>query len=84
MKKIALFVSLFPFINLTAQVYNDLPVPGKKQLDWHETEYYLFMHFGPNTFSGKEWGEGTEPASLFNPSELDCRQWCRIAKEAGA
>lgn len=84
MKKIALFVSLFWVLLVSAQEYNDLPVPSKKQLDWHETEYYLFMHFGPNTFSGKEWGEGTEPASLFNPTELDCRQWCRIAKEAGA
>lgn len=84
MKKIALFVSLCWVLLVSAQGYNDLPVPSKKQLDWHETEYYLFMHFGPNTFSGKEWGEGTEPASLFNPTELDCRQWCRIAKEAGA
>lgn len=84
MKKTALLVSLFWALLGSAQEYNNLPVPSKKQLDWHETEYYLFIHFGPNTFSGKEWGEGTEPASLFNPAELDCRQWCRIAKEVGA
>lgn len=60
------------------------PLPTKQQLAWHETEYYLFMHFGPNTFTGKEWGEGTEPEDIFNPAELDCRQWCRIAKESGA
>jgi alpha-L-fucosidase len=84
MKKI-----LLPFLLLTgfaglAQEYNELPIPSKKQLDWHETEYYFFVHFGPNTFTGKEWGEGTEPSAIFNPTQLDCRQWCRLAKESGA
>jgi alpha-L-fucosidase len=61
-----------------------LPRPTKYQLQWHEMEFYLFTHFGPNTFTDKEWGEGTEPSAIFNPSTLDCRQWCRIAKAAGA
>jgi alpha-L-fucosidase len=47
-------------------------------------EFYLFAHFGPNTFTDKEWGEGTEPEDIFNPTNLDCRQWCRVAKAAGA
>lgn len=84
MKSICLSILLFSATALFAQDYNDLPVPSKKQLDWHETEYYFFMHFGPNTFTGKEWGEGTEPEDIFNPTQLDCRQWCRIAKESGA
>jgi alpha-L-fucosidase len=60
------------------------PKPSKQQLAWHETEYYLFMHFGPNTFTDQEWGTGQEPEDLFNPAELDCRQWCNTAKAAGA
>jgi len=60
------------------------PVPTKQQLAWHEMEFYLFAHFGPNTFTDKEWGEGTEPEDIFNPTNLDCRQWCRVAKAAGA
>jgi len=60
------------------------PHPSKSQLDWHEMEFYLFCHFGPNTFTDKEWGEGTEPEDIFNPTNLDCRQWCRVAKAAGA
>src|ERR1051326_4249387 len=60
------------------------PVPTRQQLAWHEMEFYLFAHFGPNTFTDKEWGEGTEPEDIFNPTNLDCRQWCRIAKAAGA
>lgn len=60
------------------------PVPTPQQLQWHNSEFYLFAHFGPNTFTDKEWGHGDEAADMFNPTELDCRQWCRIAKEAGA
>ena len=36
-----------------------------------------------NTFSNMEWGFGDEDPDMFNPSELDCRQWARICKEAG-
>src|SRR5258705_83975 len=61
-----------------------LPLPTRQQLAWHEMEFYLFMHFGPNSFTDKEWGEGNEPENIFNPTNLDCRQWCRIAKAAGA
>jgi len=60
------------------------PLPSKAQVVWHKMEFYLFMHFGPNTFTDKEWGEGTEPEDVFNPTNLDCRQWCRIAKASGA
>ncbi len=60
------------------------PVPTQAQLQWHEMEFYLFVHFGPNTFTDKEWGHGDEPADAFNPTQLDCRQWARIAKTSGA
>jgi alpha-L-fucosidase len=58
-------------------------VPSERQLAWHEMEYYAFVHFNMNTFTGKEWGFGDESPALFNPTELDCRQWARTAKEAG-
>jgi len=77
----ALLISLISF-SQTRTVDN--PVPTKQQLAWHEMEFYLFTHFGPNTFTDKEWGEGTEPEDIFNPTNLDCRQWCRVAKAAGA
>ncbi len=57
--------------------------PGKKQLDWFEMEFYAFVHFGSNTFTGKEWGEGTEDEAIFNPEKLDCNQWVEAIKAAG-
>ena len=58
-------------------------VPSKRQLDWYELESYAFIHFGVNTFTNREWGEGTEPESIFNPTELDAKQWAKTAAEGG-
>ena len=59
------------------------PVPTASQLEWQQMEMNMFCHFGPNTFSGAEWGSGMEPEDLFNPTDLDCRQWAATAKAAG-
>ncbi len=59
------------------------PVPSEAQVAWQRMEINMFCHFGPNTFSGAEWGDGTEADSLFNPSALDCRQWVDVAEQAG-
>jgi len=59
------------------------PVPSERQLQWYEVEFYGFVHFNMNTFSNMEWGFGDEKPAQFNPTELDCRQWARVCKEAG-
>ena len=47
------------------------PLPTRHQLDRLDRELFIFVHFGPNTFTGNEWGKGTEPESLFNPAAFD-------------
>jgi alpha-L-fucosidase len=85
MKKYCLVVLVFYCVRCFAQdIKPAYPLPTKQQLLWHDMEFYLFTHFGPNTFTDKEWGEGTEPSAIFNPTQLDCRQWVRIAKQSGA
>ena len=59
------------------------PLPSARQLEWQDLEFYGFLHFGINTFTGREWGYGDESESLFAPSALDARQWARVARDAG-
>ena len=58
-------------------------VPSDRQLAWQQMEFTCFICYGVNTFTDKEWGTGKEDPSVFNPTELDARQWARTAKEAG-
>ncbi|WP_299091762.1 alpha-L-fucosidase [uncultured Bacteroides sp.] len=58
-------------------------VPTPQQLEWQRMELTAFLHFGVNTFTGREWGDGTEDPVIFNPTSLDCEQWVRTLKESG-
>lgn len=58
-------------------------VPSQRQLKWQQMELTAFIHFGINTFTDREWGDGTEDPKLFNPSELNTEQWVKICKDAG-
>src|SRR5947209_6715273 len=57
--------------------------PSPRQLAWQRLEFEGFIHFGMNTFTGREWGEGTEDPKLFNPADLDAEQWAAAAEDAG-
>lgn len=57
--------------------------PSERQQKWFDLEMYAFIHFGPNTFTDREWGMGNEEESIFNPEKLDCDQWVEAIKAAG-
>ena len=66
---------------ILAKAANVIPLPA--QLAWQRRELTAFIHFGMNTFTDNEWGSGTEDPKLFNPTQLDARQWVRALKSAG-
>lgn len=59
------------------------PVPSDNQMRWQEMEYYAFIHYSLNTYTDQSWGYGNESLELFDPDNLDCREWARVCKEAG-
>lgn len=59
------------------------PKPTPRQLAWQQRETTAFLHFTVNTFTDKEWGDGTESPAIFNPTKLDARQWVRALKAGG-
>ncbi len=58
--------------------------PSERQLKWNEMKYYNFIHFGINTFTDSEWGNGNEDISLFNPEALNTDEWCSVLKASGS
>jgi len=59
------------------------PRPTAAQLAWQRDELALFLHFGVNTFTNREWGDGREDPAIFAPTSLDAREWARVARAAG-
>ena len=86
MKKLSILAATAIAVFSCARIDAPAPygvLPTEAQVEWQKMEYNLFMHFGPNTFTGAEWGSGQEKAELFNPTAMDCCQWASIAKAAG-
>ncbi|MFP4096844.1 MAG: alpha-L-fucosidase [Cyclobacteriaceae bacterium] len=87
-----LYQSLLILLLLSAcqsapEAVEDIPpmpvVPSPQQIAYQEQELIGFLHFTVNTFTDREWGDGTESPSIFNPTEMDVQQWVQTAKEAG-
>jgi len=71
------------FISCTTLFAQNLPKPSPAQVAWQQLETTAFLHFTVNTYTDKEWGDGTESPSIFNPVKLDARQWVAALKAGG-
>jgi len=68
---------------VAAQNFVDVK-PAPQQVEWQDLEIGAILHFGPNTFQDREWGDGTADPKVFNPTQFDPEQWMRTIKAAGA
>lgn len=70
---------------MTEALATTRPVPTARQLEFQDWELGLFLHFGIRTFfeGHRDWDGKSMPPSAFNPTELDCRQWMQVCKDAG-
>ncbi len=66
-----------------AQNFSEIK-PSPQQLEWQDMEMGVIVHFGLNTFTDKEWGDGTVDPKVFDPKQLDPEQWVLAAQSAGA
>jgi alpha-L-fucosidase len=66
-----------------AQNFSDIK-PSPQQVEWQDLEFGVLIHYGPNSFMDREWGDGKADPKVFNPTELDAEQWMRAIKASGA
>ena len=80
---LAFIVIIFSIQPVFSQQITPADKPNTSQQLQIKRAYGMFMHFGINTFSGDEWSDGTVPVDKYNPTNLDCDQWVRVARDAG-
>ena len=80
---VLLYGILWGVLPLRAQKLVPAIKPNATQQAMQKRAYGMFIHFGINTFCQQEWSDGSIPALTYNPTNLDCEQWVRVARDAG-
>jgi alpha-L-fucosidase len=79
-----IWITVYPYTCLGQQGPSSVgPVPNARQIEWYHREMIAFFHFGMNTFTNENEGEGIAKPEVFNPSDLDCKQWMSVLKRGG-
>jgi alpha-L-fucosidase len=84
--RLSILALLAASVSVKAQVAPPKPfgvLPSARQLQWHEKEMYVLVHFTPTTFENKEWGYGDADPSIFNPTRFDARQIVSAVRAGG-
>jgi alpha-L-fucosidase len=78
---------IFALVVISQDIFAQIKTPSNKPDKTQELlikrGYGMFITYGINTFADTEWSDGTLPVEIYNPKELDCDQWVRIARDAG-
>lgn len=80
-QNIVLFLVII-LVRSYAQTFTDLK-PSPQQVEWQDLEMGAIIHFGPNTFLDREWGDGAADPKVFNPTQFDPEQWMQALQSAG-
>lgn len=86
MKSILIFYLLLTMLivqTVSGQPLSPSTQPNPTQNQMIKRGYGMFIHFGVNTFADMEWSDGSIPVEKYNPTNLDCDQWIRVARDAG-
>ncbi len=93
LRRFAAAVALLGLFHVSPLLADDVPrelllragrvKPSPQQVAWQELEFTCFVHFGVNTFTGREWGDGKEDPAIFNPTDFDADQFARVCQETG-
>ena len=52
--------------------------------EYERLRFGVSYHFSMNTFTDDDYEPGKVPATTYNPTHLDVRQWIRVAHDLGA
>src|SRR5438094_9025865 len=52
--------------------------------EFERLQFGVSYHFSMNTFTGNDYETGSVPAKTYDPTNLDVRQWMKVAHDLGA
>lgn len=82
MRRCVLAILLAAAISLPGLAAEPSGERTKLLAEWESLEYGMFIHYGISTFVKGNW-QTSPPAKTYAPTNLDVRQWIRVAREAG-